>query len=173
MEAYMDYRRIWQPGGSYFFTVITHRRQNFLTQQNFIKYLREAFHHIRIKRPFTIDAIVVLPDHLHCIWTLPPNDADYAIRWRLIKHFVTCKINKKHSSKVKLWQKRYWEHCVRDENDRKKHMDYIHYNPVKHGYVTSPMEWPYSSFLKAVERGVYDKNWGKNISKEIVEMEFE
>jgi len=169
----MDYRRIWQPGGCYFFTVVTHQRQTLLTQKKCIQYLREAFQHIRKKRPFTIDAIVVLPDHLHCIWTLPPNDADYATRWRLIKHFVTCKINKNHATKVKLWQKRYWEHCVRDEKDWKKHMDYIHYNPVKHGYVSSPLEWPHSSFLKAVEKGLYNKNWGENISNEIIQMEFE
>jgi putative transposase len=171
----MDYRRVWQPGGCYFFTVVTYQRQASLIQKEYIHYLREAFHHVRKKRPFDIDAIVVLPDHIHCIWTLPNNDADYATRWRLIKHFVTCKIYKNNTNKnrVKIWQKRYWEHCLRDENDRQKHMDYIHFNPVKHGYVSSPLEWPYSSFGRAVEMGQYDKNWGQNIKDEIIQMDFE
>lgn len=169
----MDYRRIWQPGGCYFFTVVTHQRQTLLTQKEYIQYLREAFQHIRKKYPFKIDAIVVLPDHLHCIWTLPPNDADYATRWRLIKHFVTCKINKDRVNKIRVWQKRYWEHCLLNERDWQKHMDYIHYNPVKHKYVTSVMEWPYSSFFKAVEKGLYAKSWGGNLSNEIIQMELE
>jgi putative transposase len=169
----MDYRRIWQPGGCYFFTVVTHQRQTLLTQKKYIQYLREAFQHIRKKHPFTISAIVVLPDHLHCIWTLPPNDADYATRWRLIKHFVTRRINKNRVNKIKIWQKRYWEHYLQNERDWQKHMDYIHYNPVKHRYVTSPMEWPYSSFGRAVENGSYDKDWGENISDEIIQMDFE
>ncbi len=169
----MDYRRVWQSGGCYFFTVVTYQRQALLVQNEYIHCLREAFHHIRKKRPFIIDAIVVLPDHLHCIWRLPHDDADYAIRWRLIKHFVTRRINKNHATKVKIWQMRYWEHCLRDENDWQNHMDYIHYNPVKHGYVLSPLEWPYSSFGREVENGRYDKSWGKNIKSEIIQMEFE
>lgn len=169
----MDYRRVWQPGGCYFFTVVTYQRQTLLTQKEYIQYLREAFQHVRKKWPFTIEAIVVLPDHLHCIWTLPPNDADYATRWRLIKHFVTCKINNNRVNKIRIWQKRYWEHCLRNERDWQMHMDYIHYNPVKHEYVASPMEWPYSSFFKSVEKGLYNKNWGENVSNEIIQMECE
>lgn len=169
----MDYRRVWQPGGSYFFTVVTYHRQNLLTQKEYLKYLRQAFYHIRKKRPFRIDAIVVLPDHLHCIWKLPPDDADYATRWRLIKHFVSCKVNKNHKTKINIWQKRYWEHCLQCENDWKNHMDYIHHNPVKHGYVASPIEWPYGSFSKAVEKGLYNKNWGENINNKIIQMELE
>ena len=169
----MDYRRVWQTGGCYFFTVVTHQRQNLLIQKDYIQFLREAFQHIHKKRPFTIDAIVVLPDHLHCIWRLPDNDADYATRWRLIKHFVSSKINKKHGNKIKIWQKRYWEHCLQNEDDWRNHIDYIHYNPVKHGYVLSPLEWPYSSFNKAVANGLYDKDWGKNIRNEVLKMEFE
>ena len=94
---------------------------------------------------------------------------------RLIKHFITCKINKNriNKNKVKIWQKRYWEHCLRDENDWNKYVDYIHYNPVKHGYVSSPIEWPYSSFGKAVENGIYDEDWGNHISDDVVQMEFE
>ncbi len=169
----MDYQRVWQPGGCYFFTVVTHQRQMLFAQKEYIQYLREGFQHIHKKRPFTIDAIVVLPDHIHCIWRLPVNDTDYATRWRLIKHFVTCKINNNYESKIKIWQKRYWEHCLRDENDWRNHMDYIHYNPVKHGYVSSPLEWPYSSFARAVENGRYSKDWGDNIDDKIIQMEFE
>lgn len=173
MEAMMDYRRVWQAGGSYFFTVVTHQRQHLLTQNEYLKYLRQAFQHVRKKRPFTIDAIVILPDHLHCLWKLPPDDDDFATRWRLIKHFVSCGINKNLNNKEVIWQKRYWEHCIRNESDWKNHMDYIHYNPVKHGYVTSPMEWSYSSFSNAVEKGLYNKNWGENLNSEIVQMNFE
>lgn len=169
----MDYRRVWQLGGSYFFTVVTYQRQPLFTQEEYIQYLREAFHHVRKNHPFIIDAVVILPDHLHCIWNLPSDDADYATRWRLIKHFVTCKINKKHGKKINVWQKRYWEHCLRSENDWKNHMDYIHYNPVKHGYVLAPKEWPYSSFSKAVDKGLYNKNWGEKVNIEIIKMEFE
>ncbi len=169
----MDYRRTWQPGGCYFFTVVTYQRQTLFSHKEYIQYLREAFQHVRIKYPFKIDAIVLLPDHLHCIWRLPSNDTDYATRWRLIKHYVTCKINKSGIKKSKVWQKRYWEHYIKDERDWQKHMDYIHYNPVKHGYVASPLEWPHSSFSKAVEMGLYNKNWGENINNEIIKMEFE
>ena len=169
----MDYRRLLQPGGCYFFTVVTHQRQPLLIQTEYIQLLREAFQHIRKKHPFIIDAIVILPDHLHCIWRLPINDSDYATRWRLIKHFVTLKMNKKYRSKIKIWQKRFWEHYIRDEKDWKNHMDYIHFNPVKHGYVLSPFEWPYSSFNKVVEMGMYNINWGENIKEEVLEMEFE
>lgn len=169
----MEYRRVWQPGGSYFFTVVTHNRQSLLTQKEYLDYLRLAFQHIRKKRPFDIDAIVILPDHMHCIWTLPPHDADYATRWRLIKHFMTSKINQISANKVRIWQKRYWEHCLRDENDWKNHMDYIHYNPVKHGYVLSPDAWPHSSFSRAVKQGWYDSSWGENIHQQLMKMEYE
>ena len=169
----MDYRRVWQAGGSYFFTVVTYQRQPFLTNKKILGYLRQAFHHIRKKRPFEVDAVVVLPDHLHCIWQLPENDFDFATRWRLIKHFVTRKINHNNSDNGQIWQKRYWEHCLRDERDWRNHMDYIHFNPVKHGYVSSPSDWPYSSFNKAVEKGIYDPDWGKCISEQVLEMDFE
>ena len=169
----MDYRRVWQPGGCYFFTVVTHERKPVLTQKQYIRYLREAFTHIRKKRPFLIDAMVILPDHLHCIWHLPEQDSDYSTRWRLVKHYVTRKIHLTDNCKRKIWQNRYWEHCIRNEDDWIKHLDYIHYNPVKHGYVSSPTEWPFSSFHKAVEKGYYEMDWGKNIDSSILEMNFE
>ena len=142
----MDYRRVWQAGGCYFFTVVTYQRKPLLTQKVILAYLRQAIHHIRQKRPFTIDAMVVLPDHLHCIWQLPENDSDYATRWRLIKHYVSRKVSINNIISKPVWQKRYWEHYLRDEQDWRNHMDYIHYNPVKHGYVKRLEDWPFSSY---------------------------
>ncbi len=125
--------------------------------------LRGAFQNVRQRYPFSLDAAVVLPDHLHCVWTLPPGDGDFATRWRLIKTWFT-----KHSGLAlsPIWQPRYWEHVVRDQEDFARHVDYIHYNPVKHGYVTSPVDWPYSSIRRYVEQGIYPVDWGKQ------EMEF-
>lgn len=118
--------------------------------------LRQGMKKVMLKYPFTIDAIVILPDHIHTIWTLPKEDCDFSLRWRLIKTYVT-----KHSvNKITdgLWQKRYWEHQIKDDNDYKNHVDYIHYNPVKHGYVTSPKDWLHSSFNHFVKKGVYPEN---------------
>lgn len=105
--------------------------------------------------------MVVLPDHLHCLWTLPPGDADFPTRWRLIKTWFT-KHHGVEGVTEAVWQPRYWEHQVRDEADFAHHADYIHYNPVKHGLVESPRDWPYSSFRRHVDAGVYPANWGKN-----------
>jgi len=115
--------------------------------------------------------MVVLPDHLHCIWTLPPGDADFATRWRLIKTWFTkhcdpvLRTRPNHARIAKqeqaVWQHRYWEHMLRDEADFARHVEYIHYNPVKHGYASSAMEWPYSSFRRYVEEGVYPADWGR------------
>jgi putative transposase len=125
------------------------------------------------KRYFVIDAAVVLPDHIHCVWALPAGDADFATRWRLIKSFVTKRLsgcaatrpirttgNNKNSRSV--WQHRYWEHLMRDESDYRAHIDYIHYNPVKHGYVSRPVDWPYSSIHRYVADGQMPGDWGAN-----------
>jgi putative transposase len=110
------YRRAYQSGGCYFFTVVTHKRRSILTQPDVIDRLREAFRHVRSSRPFTIDAMVVLPDHLHCIWHLPEGDNNFPTRWRLIKHYVSsvidAPVNKRNEKLV--WQRRYWEHLLRD-----------------------------------------------------------
>ncbi len=105
--------------------------------------------------PFTLEAAVVLPDHLHCIWTLPPGDADFSTRWRLIKTWFTKHCDSALAAEARtirgdrgLWQHRYWEHMLRDETDYRRHIEYIHFNPVKHGYVKAPMDWPYSSFRR-------------------------
>ncbi|BAP55400.1 hypothetical protein THII_1103 [Thioploca ingrica] len=158
----MQYRRAYQPGGRYFFTVVTHRRQKLLTPPENIIKLRQAFRHVMNTHPFTIDAIVILADHLHCLWQLPGNDADFSTRWMLIKRHFSIQFHTPTQARREkaIWQLRFWEHLIRDEEDWQKHMDYIHYNPVKHGYVKQPAEWAYSSFQRAVKQGLYHENWG-------------
>jgi len=155
----MQYRRAFISGGSWFFTVVTNQRRPFLTQSENIEILREAFKQVREKHPFTINAIVIMPDHLHCILSLPSDDSNFSTRWRLIKTWFT-----KHSDSTlrPVWQRRYWEHLLRDQNDFNQHVDYIHYNPVKHGYVDSVADWQYSSFHKFVKKGIYPENWAGN-----------
>ena len=166
----MRYRRAFVQGGSFFFTLVTEKRRPLFSSADAVEVLREAFKTVRSTRPFNLDAIVVLPDHLHCIWTLPPGDADFATRWRLIKTWFTKHCDpalrqKPSDVQVKrreqaLWQHRYWEHMLRDERDFERHVEYIHYNPVKHGYALSPSDWPHSSFGRYVEAGIYEANWG-------------
>ncbi|APA66517.1 REP-associated tyrosine transposase [Janthinobacterium sp. 1_2014MBL_MicDiv] len=151
----MRYRRAFQPGGSFFFTVVTaHRRPVFATATA-VDFLRHAFRTVRHKRPFNIDAIVILPDHLHCIWTLPEGDADFMTRWRLIKTWFS-----KHAGIKDTWQHRFWEHVLRDGRDLANHVDYIHYNPVKHGLVEQVIDWPYSSFHRYLKQGWCAADWG-------------
>ncbi len=159
-----EYRRLFIPGGSYFFTVVTYQRRPIFNQPQHVGLLRQAFKHVMESRPFTIDAIVILPNHLHCLWQLPENDDDFSGRWREIKKYVSKRIGAdgKRPREKDIWQRRFWEHAIRDENDWRRHVDYIHYNPVKHGLVTSPAQWPYSSFRKAVAAGWYDSYWGCN-----------
>jgi putative transposase len=161
----MKYRRTFIPGGSFFFTVVTEKRRPLFTSAEAVATLRMAFRVVRSTRPFNLEAVVVLPDHLHCIWTLPPGDADFATRWRLIKAWFTkhcdpilrTQPNRARAQKGEqaLWQHRYWEHMLRDETDFIRHVEYIYFNPVKHGHALSALEWPYSSFRRYVEAGVY------------------
>ena len=165
------YRRARIQGGTYFFTLNTLRRQAVLTQPQMRAALREGVHLARQRHPFQIDAWVLLPDHLHCIWTLPPGDADFGIRWSLIKRHVTQSAKPETSgiaaSKSRvlrregtLWQRRFWEHAIRDEEDFERHVDYIHWNPVKHGLVRRVPEWPYSTFHRYAREGIYAADWG-------------
>ena len=153
----MRYRRAFQPGGSFFFTVVTAHRRPIFSSATAVDLLRGSFSAVRHKRSFAIDAIVILPDHLHCIWTLPEGDADFMTRWRLIKTWFS-----KHSDLKNIWQQRYWEHVLRDERDFANHVDYIHYNPVKHGLVGKVIDWPYSSFHRYVKQGWCAEDWGGN-----------
>jgi len=167
-----NYRRNFVPGGSYFFTVnLADRRSRFLTEN--ISLLRSAFRYARKRHPFTIDAIVVLPDHLHTIWSLPENDCDFALRWRLIKSAFSRDlpagepISESRAARGErgIWQRRYWEHALRDERDLERHVDYIHFNPVKHGHVSKVQDWPYSSFHRMVRLGICPEDWAGNMNE--------
>jgi putative transposase len=153
----MRYRRAFVPGGSYFFTVVTHQRHKLFTCDVSIDLLRHAFRKVMKKYPFSIDAIVILPDHIHCIWTLPPGDANFATRWRLIKTYMTQRMSDYAAAPLirpTVWQKRYWEHAIRDETDFRAHVDYIHYNPVRHGYVRMPVTSDWGAGEIALPEGV-------------------
>ena len=162
-----NYRRYWIEGGCYFFTVTLNRRQESVSLVQQIELFRAAVRRVRSKLPFTIDACVVLPDHVHAIWTLPAGDKDFATRWRLIKMGFTrglpplANVSWSRSSRGErgVWQQRFWEHVVRDDADYAAHMDYIHANPVKHGLAAQPADWPYSTFRAAVARGLYPVSW--------------
>lgn len=162
-----DYRRYRLQGGCYFFTVaLAERRRRLLTEN--IQELRTAFREVQRAHPFTMEAVVILPDHLHCIWTLPTGDDDFSNRWRQIKAAFSRQLPKtERRSKSRLskgergiWQRRFWEHAIRDEADYQRHIDYIHYNPVKHGHVQRVPDWPFSSFHQFVRSGVYPSDWG-------------
>jgi len=165
-----DYRRNFVAGGSFFFTVnLADRRQRGSTER--IDDLPTAFRETRQRHPFTIDAMVVLPDHLHTMWTMPKGDADFATRWRLIKSSfsrrvpVGERISESRAAKGErgIWRRRNWEHTIRDDNDFARHIDYVHINPVKHGLVTRVRDWPYSSFHRTVKIGVYPKDWAGDV----------
>jgi len=163
----MDYRRAWHPGGTYFFTVnLLQRHGNDLLTRH-IGLLRRVVAEVRRRHPFKIHGWVVLPDHLHCVIQLPAGDADFATRWRLVKMgFSKGLPPTERLSEVRvrrgergIWQRRYWEHLIRDEEDFRAHMDYVHINPVKHALVTRVADWPYSTFHRLVAQGSYPPDW--------------
>jgi len=168
-----DYRRNFLAGGSFFFTVnLAERHLRLLTEH--IDKLRSAFRETRRHHPFTIDAMVVLPDHLHTVWTLPEGDAEFATRRRLIKSAFSRRlatgerVSESRAGKGErgIWQRRYWEHTIRDDNDFARHIDYIHINPVKHRLVARVSDWPYSSFHRMVKLGVYPEDWAGDVSND-------
>ena len=166
----MQYRRSNIQGACYFFTVVTEKRQKIFIHDENIELLRDAFRHVMKKQPFIMEAAVIFPDHLHCIWTLPANDADFSTRWRLIKTWFTKHCDKKYKlnpdkSRIRkkqqaIWQHRYWEHCLKDDKDFEHHVNYIHYNPVKHHYVKRPVDWKYSSIHRYIKNGILSEAWG-------------
>ena len=163
------YRRNFVPGGTYFFTV-TLRDRRATTLIGHIADLREAFRRTRAERNFTIESIVVLPEHLHTLLTLPAADADYPARWRRVKSLFSSAVAKTDPSMrlnrrggYDLWQPRYWEHAIRDENDFTRHVDYIHFNPVKHGLVSRVRDWPHSSFHRYVREGIVPADCGGDV----------
>jgi len=174
-----NYRRAHE-GITYFFTVVTYKRRPFLCDEQSRRFLKETINDVTTKRPFTIDAWVLLPDHLHCIWTLPAGDGDYSARWGLIKAGFSKRMNgaagegrpvanasRDTHRESAYWQRRFWEHLIRDQDDLNAHMDYVHYNPVKHGLVASPAAWKFSSFHSLVKEGVYDPEWGSSVPVDV------
>ena len=163
-----DYRRCYIPGSTWFFTVNLAERRNNRLLVDQIDVLREAFRYVKHRQPFRMEAVVVLPDHLHCLWTLPPGDGDFSTRWGLLKSSFSRAIpsgERISPSRAKrrergLWQRRFWAHLVTGQDDFNAHFDYIHWNPVKHGWVRQVAEWPHSSFHRFVELGVYPIHWG-------------
>jgi len=164
-----NYRRAKIRGGYYFFTVVCYKRRKNLAGELARKCLRNAFEKVRSKRHFITIAFCLLPEHLHCVWKLPEDDRNFSIRWSLIKKDFTMNYLKEggdestqSNSRLKhrhrgIWQKRFWEHQIRDVRDLQSHIDYIHYNPVKHGLVKDVDDWPWSTYHKYVESGYYGK----------------
>jgi putative transposase len=168
-----NYRRAFVPGGCWFFTVnLLERRKSLLVDH--VDALREAVDATRKDHPFVIDAVVVLPDHIHAVWTLPPGDADFSTRWRLIKtRFAKVQPKTERLSKARvernergIWQRRFWEHLIRDEADYARHIEYCYINPVKHGLVTKVRDWPHSSFHRDVRAGIFPEDWAGDVAAE-------
>jgi putative transposase len=167
----MDYRRNHVPGGTFFFTAVTLKRRPFLCTPSATTHLRSALRACRRRWPFHIDALVLLPDHLHTIWTLPPGDTAYSIRWGWLKKEFTKRYlaaggaelsvsaGKQADRRRGIWQPKFWEHTCTDEGELARLTDYIHYNPVKHGLVQCPADWQYSSFHRMVKTGIYPSDW--------------
>jgi putative transposase len=161
------YRRAIVPGGTFFFTVaIANRSDDLLIRA--VDRLRRIYRSVQERQPFETIAICILPDHLHAIWALPENDTDFSLRWSLIKSGFSRGLNVTAARSVRhivkrekgIWQRRYWEHAIRDDLDLARHVDYIHFNPVKHKLVTRVRDWPHSSFHQYVSRGELPENWG-------------
>jgi len=172
-EATMsDYRRRRVRGGTYFFTVVTHRRRPFLTAALSRNCLRTAIAEVRAKWPFRSIAMVLLPDHWHAVLELPRGDDRYSLRLQKIKESFTRSMlqagvefekpdaRRRRRQERTFWQPRFWEHVVRDEVDLKRCVDYVHWNPRKHRLVSRVVDWPWSTFQRYVRRGEYDANWG-------------
>ena len=170
-------RRARVAGASYFFTLVTYQRRPLFVDEYARLCLRYAISKVRDEHPFEIDGFCLLPDHLHTIWTLPVGGGDYSGRWRAIKGNFSRNYRRLNSDSTKavgsrrvrgetnIWQRRFWEHLIRDDDDFQRHLDYLHFNPVKHGHVHAVADWPWSSFHRYVRKGVYPGNWGG--SKEV------
>tara|TARA_R110000868_G_scaffold360413_3_gene622417 strand:+ start:237 stop:746 length:510 start_codon:yes stop_codon:yes gene_type:complete len=166
----MRYRRLYVPGGSYFFTIVLMNRKSTLLVDNIDK-LKSAFKKVKTNHPFKIDAIVILPDHLHMVIALPEEDMAYSKRLGLIKSYFTRGIkagevvaqSREKKRERGIWQRRFWEHSIRDEKDFIRHVHYIHYNPVKHGYVKSPVNWKFSSIHRYVRKGLLPADWSADV----------
>jgi putative transposase len=166
-----NYRRSNINGGVFFFTVVLADRSSHLLIEN-IERLRSVYRVVRERRPFETIAVCILPDHIHAVWALPEHDKDFAGRWSLIKSGFSRGLEPRPRSQSKvakrekgIWQRRYWEHAVRDESDLERHVDYVHFTPVKHGYVARVADWPHSSFHRFVERRLLPADWGGDVKE--------
>lgn len=168
-----EYRRANLKGGTYFFTVVTYHRLPILVNERARAILKYAWKDVQQRFPFTTDAVCLMPEHIHCIWTLPEDDSNFSVRWKEIKRLFTKEfqkgievIDQPNESRIKrkeglVWQRRFWEHTIRDQEDLNRHIDYIHYNPVKHGLVLKVADWSWSSFHRYVKLGHYHISWGE------------
>lgn len=166
-----DYRRAFVPGGTFFFTLVTERRARIFCDPHARLCLREAFRATEARWPFEIRTIVLLPDHLHTIWSLPERDSNFSRRWAFLKKTFTqswlagagreqpVSASRRKNRRRSVWQRRFWEHTIRGEREFERHCDYIHHNPVKHGLATCPHAWTYSSFHRFVREGYYERDW--------------
>jgi putative transposase len=157
-----DYKRLYV-GPKWFFTVVTGKRRPIFSDEVARVCLRQAIRECRLHYPFSIDGWVLLPDHIHCIWTIEEPDADFSTRWSIIKRLFTKSFRNGKTPTAPFWQRRFWEHGIRDEKDFENHINYLHYNPVKHGYVTNVRDWKWSSFHKYGAEGLYPADWGSNV----------
>jgi putative transposase len=172
------YRRADCPGVMYFFTVVTYQRRRLFHDEQARLCLRQAWEKIKQTRPFEDIALCLLPNHLHCVWHLPPNDADFSKRWAGIKGLFTRyylasggedrirNASRRRRREAAIWQRRFWEHQIRNEEDLKRHVDYIHYNPVKHGLVQQVTDWPWSTYHRFAKEGYYGPNMAWDIHTE-------
>ncbi len=174
-----NYRRNFVPGGTYFFTVVTERRTSLFSNDRARTLLGNVMRRCFLRYPLDVVAIVLLPDHLHALWALPAGDDRYSMRWRWIKREFTRQWlthggaeQRRRPSRLRqrrrgLWQRRFWEHTIRDESDLEAHFDYIHYNPVKHQLVQRPRDWPWSSFHRWVRLGHYSIHWAAGANEDL------
>jgi len=180
-----EYRRVYVPGGTYFLTVVTYQRYPFFRDPNAVDLFRRVWVKTQKDLPFESIGCVLLHDHFHCLWGLPAGDNRYSVRIKKIKERFTsdwlsqggCEVLVTSSQKGRgnrgVWQKRFWEHTIRDERDFEMHLDYIHFNPVKHGYCKRASEWPYSTFHRYVATGYYPSHWGSTCPEHIKKIDLE
>ncbi len=167
-----QYKRAVVPGGTFFFTVVTFNRRPLFSSDLARHCLHNVWKDAQARYPFKVEAICLLPDHLHCIWTLPKNDFDFSSRWNMIKGLFSKRYlakggkdgsrnnSRKRKGEAAIWQRRFWEHVIRNSDDLQKHFDYTHFNPVKHGYVKQAADWPWSSLHRLIQMGWYGSHWG-------------
>ena len=176
------YRRFYCPGGTYFFTVVTYKRRPIFEDPVAREILRVAFDEVRAKRPFDIPAMCLLLDHIHCVWRMPEGDADFPARWSAVKGAFSRAYNRRfcyrgeqslsrnRKGEASFWQRRYWEHTIRSEDELERVFDYIHYNPVKHGLVARASDWPWSSLQRFIKQGFCEEAWGGETNEWMVSL---